>query len=52
MHIHHYVSTASPFHWMSLVGVLLIVVVLFFPKGLVNEVTRRIGDFRQARAAR
>ncbi|MFL9500515.1 branched-chain amino acid ABC transporter permease [Rhodopseudomonas palustris] len=49
---HHYVSTASPFHWMILVGVLLIVVVLFFPKGLVNEVTRRIGDFRQARAAR
>ncbi|MGX7745518.1 branched-chain amino acid ABC transporter permease [Rhodopseudomonas parapalustris] len=49
---HHYVSAASPFHWMILVGVLLIVVVLFFPKGLVNEVTRRIGDFRQARAAR
>ncbi|MGP9811274.1 branched-chain amino acid ABC transporter permease [Rhodopseudomonas sp. NSM] len=49
---HHYVSAASPFHWMILVGLLLIVVVLFFPRGLVNEVVRRVEDFRQARAAR
>jgi branched-chain amino acid transport system permease protein len=48
----HYVSAASPFHWMILVGVLLIVVVLFFPRGLVNEVARRVEDLRQARAAR
>jgi len=48
----HFVSAASPFHWMILVGVLLIVVVLFFPRGLVNEVTRRVAEIRQARAAR
>ena len=48
----HYVSAASPFHWMIMVGVLLIVVVLFFPKGLVNEVGRRVGDLRRGRAAK
>lgn len=32
----HYVSAANPFHWMTMVGVLLITVVLFSPKGLVS----------------
>ena len=31
----HYVSAANPFHWMTMVGALLIAVVLFAPKGLV-----------------
>lgn len=30
----HVVSAANPFHWMSLVGVLLIAIVVFAPKGL------------------
>jgi branched-chain amino acid transport system permease protein len=29
-----YVSAANPFHWLTLVGALLIAVVLFAPKGL------------------
>lgn len=29
-----YVSAANPFHWLTMVGVLLIAVVLFAPKGL------------------
>jgi branched-chain amino acid transport system permease protein len=31
----HFVSAANPFHWMTFVGVLLIAIVLFAPKGLV-----------------
>lgn len=30
----HYVSAANPFHWMTFVGLLLIAIVLFAPKGL------------------
>ena len=30
----HYVSAANPFHWMTLVGLMLIAVVLFAPTGL------------------
>ncbi|AIB19292.1 MULTISPECIES: hypothetical protein [Brucella] len=28
------VSTANPFHWLTMVGALLIAVVLFAPRGL------------------
>jgi branched-chain amino acid transport system permease protein len=31
----HYVSAANPFHWMTMLGVLLVAVVLFAPRGLV-----------------
>lgn len=31
----HYVSAANPFHWMTILGLMLIVVVLFAPRGLV-----------------
>jgi branched-chain amino acid transport system permease protein len=31
-----FVSAANPFHWMTIVGVLLIAVVLFAPKGLTS----------------
>lgn len=30
----HYVSATNPFHWMTFVGLLLIAIVLFAPKGL------------------
>ncbi|MDM9620334.1 branched-chain amino acid ABC transporter permease [Rhizobium sp. S96] len=33
-----YVSAANPFHWLTMVGALLIVVVLFAPKGLYGTV--------------
>ena len=35
----HIVSAANPFHWMILVGLLLIVIVLFAPRGLSAGVT-------------
>jgi branched-chain amino acid transport system permease protein len=31
----HFVSATNPFHWMTLVGMLLIAIVLFAPKGFV-----------------
>ncbi len=31
----HIVSAANPFHWMTLVGLLLILIVVFAPRGLV-----------------
>ncbi|AMJ61814.1 branched-chain amino acid ABC transporter permease [Bosea sp. PAMC 26642] len=34
----HIVSAANPFHWMTLVGLLLIGIVLFAPQGLVQLV--------------
>jgi branched-chain amino acid transport system permease protein len=35
----HIVSAANPFHWMILVGLLLIVIVLFAPRGLSHGFT-------------
>ncbi|MBN9499860.1 MAG: branched-chain amino acid ABC transporter permease [Afipia sp. 62-7] len=47
----HYVSSINPFHWLTLVGLLLIVVVVFVPRGLSHGVavlwTKLIG--REAR---
>jgi branched-chain amino acid transport system permease protein len=40
MWFEHVVSAASPFHWLILVGILLITVVLFAPKGLYGLVAR------------
>lgn len=37
MGFEHVVSTANPFHWLSVVGALLVVVVLFAPRGLVGS---------------
>jgi branched-chain amino acid transport system permease protein len=34
----HYVSSTNPFHWMTLVGLLLILVVVFVPRGLSHGV--------------
>jgi branched-chain amino acid transport system permease protein len=36
----HIVAAANPFHWMTLVGVLLIGIVVFAPKGLIDPVLR------------
>ena len=32
----HIVSAANPFHWMTLVGLLLILIVVFAPRGLIE----------------
>lgn len=34
----HIVSAANPFHWMTLVGLLLILIVVFAPRGLIEPV--------------
>ncbi|MBC7575768.1 MAG: branched-chain amino acid ABC transporter permease [Tardiphaga sp.] len=36
----HIVAAANPFHWMMLVGLLLIGIVLFAPKGLITPVLK------------
>jgi branched-chain amino acid transport system permease protein len=35
----HVVSAANPFHWMTLVGLLLILIVVFAPKGIFHGVS-------------
>ncbi len=37
MGFEHVVSTANPFHWLTMIGALLVVVVLFAPRGLVGS---------------
>ena len=52
MGFQHVVSAANPFHWLTLVGALLIVVVLFLPRGLQALVAlpRRLLHRREASA--
>jgi branched-chain amino acid transport system permease protein len=47
----HIVSAANPFHWMILVGLLLIGIVLFAPRGLSDGVVR-VAAFLRRRLAR
>jgi branched-chain amino acid transport system permease protein len=39
--IHHYAATANPFHWLFVIGGLLMLVV-FLPKGLVQRYISRV----------
>jgi branched-chain amino acid transport system permease protein len=43
MSFEHVVSSINPFHWMTLVGILLIAVVLFAPRGLSGLLTTFTG---------
>lgn len=43
-----YVSAANPFHWLTMVGALLIAVVLFAPKGLYGTVANMLQRRREA----
>jgi branched-chain amino acid transport system permease protein len=45
-----YVSAANPFHWLTIVGLLLIVVVLFAPKGIYGTVAAYLARRREARS--
>lgn len=45
-----YVSAANPFHWLTMVGALLIAVVLFAPKGLYGTAATFIGRRREQRS--
>jgi branched-chain amino acid transport system permease protein len=44
-----YVSAANPFHWLTMVGVLLIAVVLFAPKGLYGTAAGFVARRREKR---
>ena len=43
------VSAANPFHWLTMVGALLIAVVLFAPKGLYGSAVSIFGRFKGGR---
>jgi len=43
------VSAANPFHWMTLVGLLLILIVIFAPRGVGHGVTQLWSSFVQRR---
>ena len=43
----HIVAAANPFHWMTLVGVLLIGIVVFAPKGLIDPALRLFARFAE-----
>jgi branched-chain amino acid transport system permease protein len=48
----HIVSAANPFHWMTLVGLLLIVIVIFAPRGIGHGVASLWTSFSQRRSGR
>lgn len=43
----HIVAAANPFHWMTLVGLLLILIVVFAPRGLIEPVLSFWTKFRR-----
>ena len=43
-----YVSAANPFHWLTMVGALLIVVVLFAPKGIYGTAAALLSRHKEA----
>ncbi|MDM9645738.1 branched-chain amino acid ABC transporter permease [Rhizobium sp. S163] len=43
-----YVSAANPFHWLTMVGALLIVVVLFAPKGIYGTAAALLSRRKEA----
>lgn len=45
----HIVSAANPFHWMTLVGLLLILIVIFAPRGVGHGVAQLWSSFVQRR---
>ena len=42
MWFEHLISAANPFHWLAIMGALLVAVVLFAPRGLYGSVTEYI----------
>jgi branched-chain amino acid transport system permease protein len=47
----HIVSAANPFHWMTLIGLLLILIVVFAPRGLIEPVLSRAGRLKRQGSA-
>ena len=44
----HFVSAANPFHWLTIVGALLIAVVLFAPKGIYGSAAAFLASRRSS----
>jgi len=47
MTFEHIVAATNPFHWMTLVGLLLILIVVFAPQGLIGALTRAARRMRK-----
>jgi branched-chain amino acid transport system permease protein len=47
----HIVAAANPFHWMTLVGLLLILIVVFAPRGLIEPVLSLASRFKRKGSA-
>ena len=47
----HIVAAANPFHWMTLVGLLLILIVVFAPRGLIEPVVLLWAKFKRKGSA-
>lgn len=47
----HIVAAANPFHWMTLVGLLLILIVVFAPRGLIEPVLTLFSRFKRKGSA-
>jgi branched-chain amino acid transport system permease protein len=52
MGVEHVVAAANPFHWLTVVGALLVAVVLLAPGGLAGGLQALFGRFRAGRARR
>jgi branched-chain amino acid transport system permease protein len=44
-----YVSAANPFHWLTIMGALLVAVVLFAPRGIYGTAADLLGRARNRR---
>ncbi|MEC7763773.1 MAG: branched-chain amino acid ABC transporter permease [Pseudomonadota bacterium] len=51
MWMEHQISAANPYHWLAIVGVILIVVVMVAPRGLYGTALHLIRSWREKRAA-
>jgi branched-chain amino acid transport system permease protein len=47
----HIVAAANPFHWMTLVGLLLILIVIFAPRGLIEPLLALVARLRRKGSA-
>jgi branched-chain amino acid transport system permease protein len=49
MTIHHIASTLNPYHWLFIIGSMLIVVLIVLPEGLIGLFDRAVAYARQPR---
>ena len=45
MIVRHLASSINPYHWMLVIGVLLVAMILYFPKGLAGAIRTRAQHF-------